>query len=259
MTAERQYEMYARSVPVLTPIRERELSNVILGDDSVVKNAAIIELVESNMRLVLNLTRKYRSNPEYTDILFDGNLGLTKAAATFDANKGKFSTWATPKIRTEIRDGIYLRSSAVASLRSAREVIDRAEQDGRHRDADIIRLAIAGTVPLYDDDGKPIEIEDVSVISAAEQVHKHELIALVNKAVVELGLSEDDISLVSNGDDQGTVVSSIAEKLGVTKSCVRMKKVKLLWMLRKKILGYVGKDEYLILSAWDDIPGSSWK
>jgi len=259
MTAERQYEAHARSVPEVDPERERHLSALVRGAEGGERDAAIVELVEGNMRLVLNLTRKYRRMPDYPDILFDGNLGLTKAAATFDAEKGRFSTWATPKIRTEIRDGIYQRTSALSSLRSAMEVLNRAEKSGRTRDAEIVRLAMAGTIPLHDEDGKPIEVADPSMRNAADELGKNDLFDLAMRAISELGLTDDDVALVSNGDDGGEIVGVISRRLGVTKSYVRMMKVRLLWMLRKKILGYVGKDEYLMLSAIGSLPGKTWK
>jgi RNA polymerase sigma factor (sigma-70 family) len=257
--AERQYEAHARAVPAITPAREKELSKLILGGDT---STAVAELVEGNMRLVLSLTRKYRPLPDYVDILFDGNLGLVEAACTFDSDKGRFSTWATPKIRTEIREGIYQRTSALSSLRSAMEVLKRAEESGRGRDAAIVRLAMAGIIPLYGDDDKPIDVIDTSMGNVSDDLHKSDLLALAARAVRELGLTDDQVELVAEANEKngnGEAVAAMSRKLGVTRSAVRMMRAKLVWMLRKKILGYVGKDEYLLLSATGQLPGRRWK
>ncbi|QQG45090.1 MAG: sigma-70 family RNA polymerase sigma factor [Candidatus Sungiibacteriota bacterium] len=65
-------------------------------------------LVEANLRLVVSIARGYRS-PGLTlgDLIQEGNTGLMRAAAKFDASMGfKFSTYATPWIEQGIRRGI---------------------------------------------------------------------------------------------------------------------------------------------------------
>ena len=68
------------------------------------------QLVLQNMRLVPHILKKlgiFSSNPEYDDLIQIGNIGLMKAAQTFDSNKAKFATYASTCIRNEI--GMYLR------------------------------------------------------------------------------------------------------------------------------------------------------
>ena len=67
------------------------------------------------------------------------------------------------------------------------------------------------------------------------------------------------ISDAGDPESKGAAVAAMSKKMGITKSAVRMIRLKLVWMLRKKILGYVGKDEYLILSAVGSLPGRNWK
>ena len=261
-SASRQYETLARSVPVTAPERERELSDIIKGDPGDDRDKAILELVSGNMRIVLDLTSKYRMMPDYTDTLFDGNLGLVKAAATFDHTKGKFSTWATPKIRTEIRDGMYARSSSMSSMRSASEVLARAKKAGNNSGAMLAKLAMMDFIPLYDEEGKPVEVCDHSHPEVSDQLHKSDLLELVMRASSELGLTEHDLFLISDVNDassKGAAVAGMSKRMGITKSAVRMIRAKLVWMLRKKILGYVGTDEYLIISAAGKIPGRNWR
>ena len=95
---ERQYEDYARSIQIPTPCREAELSSIIMGRHCQDRDLAICELVTGNMRIVLSLAKKYRRMPDYVDTLFDGNLGLVKAAMDFDSAKGRFTTHAVMRI-----------------------------------------------------------------------------------------------------------------------------------------------------------------
>ncbi len=260
-STERQYEEYARNVPMTTPEREKELSELITGATGDTRDQAILELVNGNMRLVLDLTSKYRNMPDYPDTLFDGNLGLIKAADSFDIKKGRFTTWATPKIRTEIRNGMYQRSSSLSSLRSAAEILAKAEKLGRTADATVTRLAMMEFIPLYDNAGKPLEVCDHNQVEVSELVHQRDLFSLVVKAAKELNLTEEDLLLVSESNDaasKGAAVASMGKTKGVTNATVRMMRAKLVWLIRKKILGYVGKDEYLLLSAIG-LPKKNWR
>lgn len=62
------------------------------------------QLIESNLRLVLHLARKYRGfGVDLMDLIQEGNLGLMHAVEKFDYKKGyKFSTYATWWIRQYI-------------------------------------------------------------------------------------------------------------------------------------------------------------
>lgn len=68
------------------------------------------KLVTENMRLVPHILKKLGilpSNYEFDDLIQLGNIGLMKAAITFDSSKAKFATYASTCIRNEIY--MYLR------------------------------------------------------------------------------------------------------------------------------------------------------
>jgi RNA polymerase sigma factor (sigma-70 family) len=270
---ESKYDKIARNISLPTPERERELSNVIINKIGSERDMAICELVNGNMRLVLNLTKKYKRMPDYADTLFDGNLGLIKAALTYDANKGRFSTWATPKIKTEVRNGLLSRLRSPLSVsRYASELAFKINDIQPDKNGDLVlpdvpsaKLAMMGImdgIPLYNEEGEVNDIVDSNMRSAFEEVQINDLIELINKATTELGLTEDEILLVSESNiksNQESFAPIMAQKLNTSPSNVRMLRAKLLWKIRRKILEYIGKKEYAMISELGKLPEKNWR
>jgi RNA polymerase primary sigma factor len=96
-------KLYVRQIgdgPLLTPAQERELARLKdLGDD-----AAKRRLIESNLRLVMSITRNYtKAGVPLLDLIQEGNLGLIRAVEKFDYRMGfKLSTYATWWIRQAV-------------------------------------------------------------------------------------------------------------------------------------------------------------
>ena len=100
----RQYLKEIGRIPLLDSEREKELAERMMNGDEYAKNA----LVESNLRLVVSIAKKYLGRGMYfLDLIQEGNLGLMKAVEKFDHTKGyKFSTYATWWIRQAITRAI---------------------------------------------------------------------------------------------------------------------------------------------------------
>lgn len=85
---------------LLTADEERVLSERIKAGDS----RAVGKLVEANLRFVVKVAAQYRGKGlELDDLISEGNIGLMKAAAKFDASRGtRFVNYAVVQVRQEI-------------------------------------------------------------------------------------------------------------------------------------------------------------
>ena len=100
----RMYLKEIGKVELLDSDREIELAEKMANGDEDAKNI----LVESNLRLVVSIAKRYVGRGMFfLDLIQEGNLGLMKAVEKFDYTKGyKFSTYATWWIRQAITRAI---------------------------------------------------------------------------------------------------------------------------------------------------------
>ena len=100
----RQYLKEIGRIPLLDSEQEKDIAERMMQGDESAKE----RLVESNLRLVVSIAKKYLGRGMYfLDLIQEGNLGLMKAVEKFDYTKGyKFSTYATWWIRQAITRAI---------------------------------------------------------------------------------------------------------------------------------------------------------
>lgn len=99
------YLMEISEKPLLTKDYEILYSRKSLCGDACSKKV----LIESNLRLVVSIAKKYRgSSIHISDLIDEGNTGLMTAVEKFDPEKGfRFSTYATWWIKQTIERAIH--------------------------------------------------------------------------------------------------------------------------------------------------------
>ena len=123
--------LYVRQIgdgPLLTAAEERELGRRKDAGDE----AAKARLIESNLRLVISIARRYvQSGLPLLDLIQEGNLGLIRAVEKFDYRLGyKLSTYATWWIRQAIARAI---ANQARTIRLPIQVVDEARRIRRVR------------------------------------------------------------------------------------------------------------------------------
>src|SRR5262249_45086750 len=150
-------EMYLTEIGgsrLLAPAEEAEVARRVQRGDA----AARAQMIESNLRLVVKIARRYLNRGlSLLDLIEEGNLGLIRAVEKFDPEKGfRFSTYATWWIRQAVERGLMNQTRTIrlpihiikelnTYLRKARELAQNIETEPTYED-----IAAALNIPAED-------------------------------------------------------------------------------------------------------------
>jgi RNA polymerase primary sigma factor len=112
--------------PLLTAAQEVEIAKRIEAGDKQAKDL----LVNSNLRLVVSIAKKYQGHGlTLLDLIQEGIIGLIRAAEKFDWRKGfKFSTYATWWIRQAVQRGV---ANKARTIRIPVHIVEREQKISR--------------------------------------------------------------------------------------------------------------------------------
>jgi RNA polymerase primary sigma factor len=112
--------------PLLTAAQEVEIAKRIEAGDKRAKDL----LVNSNLRLVVSIAKKYQGHGlSLLDLIQEGIIGLIRAAEKFDWRKGfKFSTYATWWIRQAVQRGV---ANKARTIRIPVHIVEREQKISR--------------------------------------------------------------------------------------------------------------------------------
>ena len=200
-------------VPLLTAAEEVELSRRVERGDQAAKQ----RMIESNLRLVVSIAKRYRGQGlPFVDLVQEGTIGLIRAVEKFDHRRGfKFSTYSTWWIRQSISRAISDKARTVRLPVHVGDVLlklRRAERDLAARmGRDPTLEETAEAVGISVDEALRIREAGETVVSLETPIGSDDAVELGQILVDESAISPDQWALESlTRDEVGEALDALS-------------------------------------------------
>lgn len=261
--------------PLLTAEDELRIGRLVCeGDEDARK-----QMIESNLRLVVNVAKKYRHRGlPFLDLVNEGNLGLIHAVEKYEPEKGfRFSTYATWWIRQAIERAIMLQTRVIrlpvhvvkelnSCLVTAKNLIktlgrepasaeiaaqlDKPTEEVRHAMM-LNEDVISADTPLHEDSTKTLldSVSDQSNLNPMDMLISHDLHIILMSSLDVLDGKQREVIVRRFGLEgyERQTLEEVGKAIGLTRERVRQIQLSGLRSLRRVLLkkgGCLAREEW---------------